>query len=410
MRVLFLATYFPKPQRTTMGVWALEQGQAFLRAGLEVRVVSLTSWVPRLLSGLGKASAWTDCPARCRWGDLEAFYPRWLVYQFGWPKRWAHRHPGPAMCVGWATGRRFLERFIEEWGPDLVYAHHTAASGAMAWRLHRRCGLPYVITDHDFEEITDCVRYPGRRKLFEQVTSEAGRMVAVSRRMEGEMVRLFPGIRVARVANGSDPIPPAILQRARPPELQGKRIVCSVGMFYPRKGFPLLVRAFAPIARSQPDVELRIVGDGEDRPNIRRAIAECGLEGRVHLLGTLPHEAALQEIAWCDAFALVGWDEPHGVVFNEAMSAAKPIICAGDGGINDYFRSGEHGLAVPPRDEAAARKALQTLLADEKLRSACGRAGRKLYEAELNWDVHAQRMRAIFDEVLAESGQSQNRV
>ena len=393
-----------------MGIWALDQAQAFLRAGLEVKVVSFTSWVPTWLRRVGNAAPWADCPLVQRWGELEVFYPRWLLYQVGWIKRWAHRHPIPAMRVAWATGRRFLGELVEGWKPELVYAHHTAASGYVAWRLRRRYGLPYVVTDHDFEEITDCERYPGRRRLFDQVSGEAGRMVAISHRMESDLVRLFPQIRSVRVANGSDPIPASIAAAPRPPELQGKRIVCSVGMFYPRKGFPGLVRAFEPVARQHPEAELRIVGDGADRAKVERAIADCRLEGRVRLLGAQSHAAALQEIAWCDVFALVGWDEPQGVVFAEAMSAGKPIVCANDGGINDYFRSGVHGIAVPPRDDAAACRGLEVLLSNDKLRADCGRACRELYEADLTWDAHAKRMRAIFETVLAEQGRPQNNV
>ena len=47
-RILFLASYFPKPGNPLMGTWALAQARALARRGdVELLTVSFTSWVPR---------------------------------------------------------------------------------------------------------------------------------------------------------------------------------------------------------------------------------------------------------------------------------------------------------------------------------------------------------------------------
>lgn len=62
MKVLMLATYFPKPLNPLMDTWALAQAQALKRQGLEIEVVSFTAWVPRLIARSSGARAYAECP------------------------------------------------------------------------------------------------------------------------------------------------------------------------------------------------------------------------------------------------------------------------------------------------------------------------------------------------------------
>lgn len=397
LRALFLATYFPKPDNPLIGSWALEQAQAILRQGVELRVVSMTSWVPRMAALTPGAKAYASCPSRHTWGQLPVDYPRWPFYSNVRPMRqWLRSGPQRQMRFAWRAARGPIYRAVKEHQPDVIYAHHTVPNAYIAARVRDDFGLPYVVTDHCFTEIEDCAEFPRRREFYAQTSAEAFRWVAVSARMEQTIRDLFPGARATTVFNGSDPIPPAFWGTPRPAELTDKLVVLSVGMFYERKGFPLLIEAFARIAAKHPTAILRILGSGKDRPAVEAAAARTGLGDRVQLLGYQPRERILQEMVWADVFALIGWDEPWGVVFSEAMAAGKPILCADDGGIVDVLRDGIHGLTVPPRDVAAAAEALDRLLSDDEGRRRMGGAAKNLLEQSLTWDANARAMVSIF--------------
>ncbi|RYG40209.1 MAG: glycosyltransferase, partial [Chitinophagaceae bacterium] len=195
-----------------------------------------------------------------------------------------------------------------------------------------------------------------------------------SKRMEKSIGSLFPDARTCTIHSGVEGVAPAMWSVPRPRELEGKTVVLSVGVFYERKGFPLLVEAFARVAPKYPNAVLRIAGDGETRVGVEEAIVRYGLQNRVELLGFQPYERVLQEMVWADVFALIGWDEPFATVFMEAMSAKCPIICANDGGVNDLLRDGIHGRALPPRDKDEAAAALDQLLGNVAERERMGRA------------------------------------
>lgn len=396
MRILMLATYFPKPFNPIMGTWALSQAQALQRSGLRVEVVSLTSYVPSVPLLPAGALAYARCPVEHTWGDLRVRYPRWLAYPLGPDTGWRARHPERLLGIGWTSAAPSLRRIVREVQPDVLYAHHTAVNGYIAERIQRETGLPYVITDHDFDEIASCATIPARRRMFDRILGRAYRSVSVASRMENEIQRLFRGVSTITVQNGTDPIPDRVRGVPRPGHLQGRTVIFSCGAFYERKGFPLLIDAFAQIAGSFPNAMLRIAGDGRDREEIELRVRKHALQDRVELLGFQPHERILQEMVWCDVFALVGWDEPFATVYSEAMSAGKPVVCSRDGGITDVLQNEIHGLTVEPRDAISAAGALARLLGDENLRARLGAAAAELFRNRLTWDHNAHAMSSIF--------------
>ena len=402
LRVLFLAAYFPKPDNPQIGTWALAQARALARRpDLEVRVVSPNAYFPRWAGHLKKGvRAYSHCPPTHDWDGLRVDYPRWLVYPFGHTTLGLnYRYPAPFLRLGWQSIKGELMRSAREFAPDVVFAHHTGANGYLAMHLKQSLGVPYVVTDHLFSEITECQTMPARRALFARVIRDCGKMVAVAARMEADTKRVFPFAHTATVYNGADGPADAQWDAPRPPELADKTLVFSAGMFAVNKGFPQLIEAWARVAPRFPNARLRIAGDGALRPEIELAIAQSGAQNSIELLGVVPHQRVAQEMVWADAFALISRDEPFGVVFTEAMAARTPLIWPQGSGIDELLRDGEHGYRVPPFDVEATAQALEKLLADAKARAQMGRAGRALWEEKLTWDANAAAMSAIFHQV-----------
>lgn len=401
-----LAGYFPRPGNALIGLWALAQAQALKRRGLELHVAALTPWFPRKLDGLDmELRAWdrvraaARCPLVYRWDDLTVHYPRWAYYNLERLNRVFYRRPTCQLQVAWLTARRGMVRTVRACAPDVVCAQQARSGGLVAERLNRAFGLPFVVAEHDVDEIEDCFSMPARRRLYRRVLGRAAYVIVPSRRMQQGVQRLVPEARVEVLHNGADALPTEVTEARRPAELRNRLVVFSAGFFYDRKEFPVLVRAFALIASKHPRAILRIVGEGSDRQAIERAIAESPFPDRITLLGTRPHRDVLQEMAWADIFALIGRDEAWGVVHTEAMAAGCPILWASDGGIADVLTDGLHGFGVPPGDPVLAAAHLDLLLSDEALRERMALATRGLHERELTWDANAEALEAILRRV-----------
>ncbi|WP_421659455.1 glycosyltransferase family 4 protein [Leptothermofonsia sp. ETS-13] len=406
LRVLFLASYFPKPDNPLMGTWALSQAQALARQDIDLLVASFTSWVPKSLAITPGAKAYANCPQSYTWeGEVKVHYPRWLYYPVKPIKQWAYANPTPYLKLAWWSAKRVLCQMVEEFQPDVIFCHHSLPNGWLVAQFPAHLYRPLITLDHDFEEITDCYIHPHRKGAIAVVVNRAWAMLAVASRMQHDIQQLFPQAQVLTHYNGVEPIPKSLFDNRRPLELRKKKIILVCALFAERKGIPLLIEAFHQIALAHPDAVLRIIGSGPDEEKIKDTVNRLALNQRVQLVGKKPHSEVLQEMVWADCFALVGWNEPFATVYLEAMAAGLPIVCCNDGGINDVISDRVHGFAVPPKNVAATAAALDRMLSDDAKRIEMGIQAQRLIHQKLTWDARAKELLGLFE--MAVSGQMQ---
>ena len=123
---------------------------------------------------------------------------------------------------------------------------------------------------------------------------------------------------------------------------------------------------------------------------------------RIELLGKLSHEDVNKQMAIADIFALIGWREPFGVVYLEAMAAGLPVISCNDGGFADIVENGVNALLVPPRDVQAAAEKLRLLLSDPILRKKVGSAGQEMALTKMTWEAITKKYIQIFKAAITQ--------
>lgn len=399
LRVLFIASYFPKPDNSLMGTWALEQAKAFARKDIELLVVSFISAVPASLALTSGAKAYANCPGEYLWPDsVQTLYPRWLYYPIEPIKSWMYESPQPYLKLTQLSVQKKLAQLVMSFSPDILFCHHSLPNGWVTALNPARFPQPIITFDHDYDEISDCRQYPRRRQAMESVVDTAWAMLSVSERMRKDMQSLFPKARrLATYPIGVNLPLEHHLKTPKPVSLQGKTIVLSCALFAERKGIALLVQAFCIVAQNHPNAMLRIIGDGPEADNIRDAIARYDKGHQIQLLGKRLHAEVLQEMCWADCFALTSWDEPLGAVYLEAMAAGKPIICCNDGGINESITNGVHGYSITPKSLEAAIEALEKMLSNPESRMDMGRRSQQLIQQKMTWDTLAHKMLNLFD-------------
>lgn len=154
-----------------------------------------------------------------------------------------------------------------------------------------------------------------------------------------------------------------------------RRTLLSVGNLRSEKGHAILVGAFAVVAANHPDWDLRIVGEGPERPALERQVRQLGLETRVQLAGFVRDVAA--EYAAADLFAMPSAYESFGIATAEALVSGLPAIGFADcPGTNEMIVDGRNGLLVAGPDRVRALAGgLTRLMGSAELRRRLGEAG-----------------------------------
>ncbi len=152
----------------------------------------------------------------------------------------------------------------------------------------------------------------------------------------------------------------------------GKFTVLSVCRFYPRKRLDVLLRAVALLCGRIPHLEVRIVGDGPERPRLHQQARELGIERFINWVGDVSVDELATEYNRADVFCLPSVQEGFGIVFLEAMAAGKAIIAANAAAVPEVIRN---GVLFEPDNPEALANALILLDCDPDLRRLLGAAG-----------------------------------
>jgi glycosyltransferase involved in cell wall biosynthesis len=180
----------------------------------------------------------------------------------------------------------------------------------------------------------------------------------------------------------------------------GRLVIGTVGRLSPEKGFPLLIEAVAQLIRSGADVELVIVGDGDQREELTNQIVKLGLRDRVHLLGYHADARAVYEAM--DVYALNSYREGLPNVLLEAMAMEVPLVATKVGGVPRLVAPEENGLLIDSGDRGGLIDALRRLVKDAALRERLRRAGRATVCSRYSFAARMDKVRTLYDELLTD--------
>jgi glycosyltransferase involved in cell wall biosynthesis len=179
----------------------------------------------------------------------------------------------------------------------------------------------------------------------------------------------------------------------------GVRFLFS-GQLIPRKGVDVLLRAFERICRSDPAATLTLLGDGPHQARYRQMISPEWRE-RVRFAGFRQPDELPDAFAEADVFVLPSRYDGWGVVVNEALAAAMPVVTTSSvGAAADLIEPGRNGMVVPPGDVDALADALMQFVVKPRLVDQFGNRSR---EMSRDWTVErgADRWYALARAIVA---------
>jgi glycosyltransferase involved in cell wall biosynthesis len=194
-------------------------------------------------------------------------------------------------------------------------------------------------------------------------------------------------------------------ERFAPPDDKrndGRCTLLFAGRLEARKGAVLLLRAFERLSRHHPDLELRIVGDGPQRPRLEALAETSAGAGRVTFVGLVDHAAMQQEFERADVFVFPSLRDTSGAVVLEAMAMALPVVTFDHQGAA-LMVSDACGIKVPAGNVEGALHGLEVAIAqlasNPQLRKTMGQAARQHVEEQHDWSIKTARICELYESI-----------
>lgn len=207
--------------------------------------------------------------------------------------------------------------------------------------------------------------------------SLATRVLPVSKAVGDELVQLgIPASKIIVFNNAVD------IQEFQGLDREGSRVgfgyncselvISTIGHAVPVKGWDLLIRAFAEVAREVPQARLLLVGsfsDGHEHScymRINQLIDEFKLGSKVHFAGHLNNISPV--LAASDVFVLPSRSEGNSNALLQALVVGLPCIATRVGNAPEIIKNGSNGFLVERNDSRQIANVLLLLARDPQLR------------------------------------------
>ena len=172
-------------------------------------------------------------------------------------------------------------------------------------------------------------------------------------------------------------------------------LLLAVGRLAARKGYGLLLRAFANVHSSDSQIHLVIVGRGHLRSRLQRQAQALGVADAVTIESGMPFEELAALFRSADLVVYPSYYEGQGLIPLEAMASGTPVVTVDHGPLPEMVDESVGRLFVMGDSDSMA-DAIMAELADPERLQEKGEAGRRRVLEKFTFEHDAGRFEAIY--------------
>lgn len=314
------------------------------------------------------------------------------------------------LLTGW--GYRDWIQTLKQLSPQLIHAHF-ATDAVWTLPLKSQLNIPLIVTCHGHDVTAsnrtkeDLIKLYGDNPwpqmylgLQQRLFNTADCCIAVSEFIRNKTIaRGCPADKIRVEYIGVD------VEKLSPdPSIIRQPIVLFVGRLVEYKGCQYLIQAMAEVQSIIPELELVIIGDGEQRSFLDNQAAR--LLKRYQFLGVQPANIVKdwmsRSMLLCSPSFTDDKETSEGlpITILEAQAMNLPVIGSSHAGIPEAVIHGETGLLFPEKDSQALAQSIVNFAQNPQLREQCASTARKRIEKLFNLKNNIRIIETIYDTVI----------
>jgi 1,2-diacylglycerol 3-alpha-glucosyltransferase len=258
----------------------------------------------------------------------------------------------------------------------LVIAGYAGAAMLAALLWARVNHIPTILLSETTE--TDFIRTGWREEIKRKIVGQYQASLVGGQPQKRYLIKLgvpeeaiFHGYDIV----GNDAFHPDRIRHLSPP--LDRPYFLAINRFVTKKNLPGLLNAYATYRQLAGDAawDLVLCGDGPMRGQLEQQIRDRGIQSQVHLPGFLQQDQLLPYFAHAQCFVHTSTHEQWGLVINEAMAAALPVIVSDRCGcVEDLLLEGVNGFSFDPGKPEELTRLMLRMSSGDVDRAAMGQA------------------------------------
>lgn len=181
----------------------------------------------------------------------------------------------------------------------------------------------------------------------------------------------------------------------RAPSRKAKKLA-YVGRISAEKGLPILFDSIAQLHKQNYDIELTLLGDGEDRKFLEDLAKERGIANVVKFAGFVDQTTIVETLRASDIFVLPSFAEGIPVSLMEAMAIGIPVIATHVGGVTELVIDQQTGQMVSPSDAEGLANAIARYVDDGAFCQMISKNAREKVVNEFNIENQVDKLAQLF--------------
>lgn len=182
-------------------------------------------------------------------------------------------------------------------------------------------------------------------------------------------------------------------------DVQKKKRILFAGTINKRKGYHILIEAFAKIAEQYPEWKIQFAGNGEitEAQNLAKKL---GILHQVQFLDWVRGDEKDFIFNSAEIFCLPSFAEGFPMAVLDAWAYGLPVICTPVGGLPEIVEDGKNAIVFPSGNSEILGNKLSQLISDDDLRKAIAKQSSILSETRFKQETINHELTDIYSKLV----------
>ena len=290
-----------------------------------------------------------------------------------------------------------LRHLLQQEKYDIIHTHGYK-SDILGVLAAKRAKAFSISTPHGFENAADW-----KLRTYMWLGGKAfryfDRVAPLSSQLCDDVARLgVSADKLCYIQNGVDlsEVDAVRASRSDKSHTKSRQRIGFVGQLISRKNVKDLIDVFEMVALHRPNIELFILGDGEERVLLEEYASQTSCHDKIQFLGF--RDDRLQLLKSFDLFAMTSSLEGIPRCLMEAMAMGVPVVAYDIAGVDQLIEHERTGLLAPLGDKETLANYWRDVLSNQDLATRLAKAAKETVESQFS----AQRMADEYASLYAE--------